>query len=61
MVLLMVDTFNPMTASRLVETLGSWKRYSPAYGDLMKAQLERIVAAEGLSKNVLELASKALE
>ncbi|ATQ42168.1 aminopeptidase N [Caulobacter mirabilis] len=54
------DAVNPMTAARLVETLGGWRRYTPQLGALMKAQLERIVAVEGLSKNVFELASKAL-
>jgi aminopeptidase N len=54
------DAVNPMTAARLVEPLGSWRRYRPELGALMKAQLERIIAVEGLSKNVYELASKAL-
>ena len=54
------DAVNPMTAARLVEPLGGWRRYRPELGALMKAQLERIVSVEGLSKNVFELASKAL-
>ena len=54
------DAVNPMTAARFVEPLGGWRRYKPGLGALMKAQLERIVAVEGLSKNVFELASKAL-
>ncbi|MDP1737120.1 MAG: aminopeptidase N [Caulobacter sp.] len=54
------DAVNPMTAARFVEPLGGWRRYKPELGALMKAQLERIVAVEGLSKNVFELASKAL-
>ncbi len=54
------DTVNPMTAARFVEPLGGWRRYKPELGALMKAELERIVAVEGLSKNVFELASKAL-
>jgi aminopeptidase N len=58
--ILAVDGFNPMTAARLVEPLGGWRRYTPELGGLMKAQLERIVAAPGLSKNVYELAAKAL-
>ncbi|MGI8840334.1 MAG: aminopeptidase N, partial [Caulobacteraceae bacterium] len=58
--ILAVDAFNPMTAARLLEPLGSWARYTPALGDLMRAQLERIAGAEGLSKNVLELALKAI-
>ena len=49
-----------MTAARLVEPLGGWRRYTPELGTLMKAQLQRIVEAPGLSKNVYELASKAL-
>jgi aminopeptidase N len=58
--ILAVDGFNPMTAARLVEPLGGWRRYKPELGALMKEQLARIVATEGLSKNVYELAAKAL-
>jgi aminopeptidase N len=58
--ILAVDGFNPMTAARLVETLGGWRRYKPELGELMKAQLKRILAAPGLSKNVFELVSRAL-
>ncbi|MBU1376024.1 MAG: aminopeptidase N [Alphaproteobacteria bacterium] len=55
-----VDRFNPMTAARLVDPLGGWKRLKPELGKLMRAELERIVAIEGLSKNVYELATRAL-
>ena len=58
--ILATDTFNPMTAARLIEPLGNWRRYKPQLGALMKAQLERIAAQAGLSKNVYELATKAL-
>ncbi|WP_309644810.1 aminopeptidase N [Phenylobacterium sp.] len=58
--ILAVDGFNPMTAARLVDPLGGWRRYKPELGALMKQELARIVATEGLSKNVYELASKAL-
>ena len=58
--ILAVDGFNPMTAARLIEPLGGWRRYAPALSALMRAQLERILAHEGLSKNVYELASRAL-
>ena len=57
---LAVDGFNPMTAARLVEPLCNWRRYTPQLGALMKAQLSRVVETQGLSKNVYELASKAL-
>ena len=55
-----VDRFNPMTAAKLVDPLGGWRRLKPGLGGLMKAELERIVAVEGLSKNVYELATRAL-
>ena len=58
--ILAVDGFNPMTAARMVEPLGGWRRYDPELGALMRQELKRIVEAPGLSKNVYELASKAL-
>jgi aminopeptidase N len=58
--ILAVDGFNPMTAARFVEPLGGWRRYAPKLSALMKAELQRIAATEGLSKNVYELATKAL-
>jgi len=58
--ILAVDRFNPMTAARLIDPLDGWRRYKPELGALMKAQLQRIAATEGLSKNVLEKASRAL-
>ncbi|MBC6980967.1 aminopeptidase N [Caulobacter sp. 17J80-11] len=59
--ILAVDAFNPMTAARLVEPLGGWRRYRPELGALMRGELARILAHPGLSPNVRELASKALE
>ncbi|HEY3695581.1 aminopeptidase N [Phenylobacterium sp.] len=58
--ILAVDSFNPMTAARLVDALGGWRRYRPELGSLMRAELERIMNSPGLSKNVFELASRAL-
>ncbi len=58
--ILAVDGFNPMTAARLIEPLGGWRRYKPELGALMREQLQRIVETPGLSKNVFELASRAL-
>jgi aminopeptidase N len=58
--ILATDTFNPMIASRLVEPLGAWRRFKPELGALMKAELERIAAQPGLSKNVTELVTRAL-
>jgi aminopeptidase N len=58
--ILATDGFNPMTAARMVEPLGAWRRFKPELGALMKAELERIAAAPGLSKNVFELVTRAL-
>ncbi|OXE37273.1 MAG: aminopeptidase N [Phenylobacterium zucineum] len=58
--ILAVDRFNPMTAARMVESLGSWRRYIPELGHLMRTQLRRISETPGLSKNVTELVAKAL-
>jgi aminopeptidase N len=58
--ILAVDRYNPMTAARLVDVLGGWRRYVPELGHLMKAELERIAKAEPLSKNVFELVTRSL-
>jgi aminopeptidase N len=58
--ILAVDRLNPQTAARLVPPLGRWRRFDPARQDLIKAELERIVATPGLSKDVFEQASKSL-
>jgi aminopeptidase N len=54
------DKVNPMTAARFVEALGGWRRYREDLGAKMREQLQRIAAVDGLSKNVFELATKAL-
>ena len=58
--ILAVDEFNPNVAARLIEPLGGFRRFKPELADKMKAELERILSAEGLSKNVCELADRAL-
>ena len=56
-----LDPLNPSIAARLVKNLSRWRRYDPARQTLMQAQLERILATEGLSKDVYEIASRSLE
>lgn len=58
--ILATDAFNPMTAARLLDPLGGWRRYRPDLAQKMRDQLQRIVDHKGLSKNVYELASRAL-
>ncbi|MBO9576486.1 MAG: aminopeptidase N [Sphingobium sp.] len=55
-----LDALNPQTAARLVPPLGRWKRFDEARAAQMRAALERIVATPGLSKDVMEQASKSL-
>ena len=55
-----LDGFNPQVASRLVRALMNWRRYEEGRAGLMRAQLERIKAVEGLSGDVFEIVSKAL-
>ena len=58
--ILAVDKLNPQNAARLVPPLGRWKRFGPERQALMKAELERILATPGLSKDVFEQVSKSL-
>jgi len=58
--ILAADRLNPQTAARLVPPLGRWRRLEEGRRALMKAELERIVATPGLSKDVFEQASKSL-
>jgi aminopeptidase N len=58
--ILALDPINPQTAARLVAPLGRWRRFAEARGAAMRTELERIVAAPKLSKDVFEQASKSL-
>ena len=55
-----LNTLNPQVASRMLNALTSWRRYDENRQILMKAQLERIIATENVSKDVYEVASKSL-
>jgi aminopeptidase N len=55
-----LDAKNPQIAARLCTTLGNWRRFDQARQDLMRENLERIMAVERLSHNSYEMASKAL-
>ncbi len=58
--LIAVDRINPQSAARLAVPLGRWRRFDEARGAMMRSSLERIIAAPGMSKDVLEMASRAL-
>ncbi|WP_394753405.1 aminopeptidase N [Crenothrix sp.] len=55
-----LNTINPQVASRMLGALTSWARYDEKRQVLMKAQLERIITTDNISKDVFEVASKSL-
>ena len=57
---LTLNEINPQVAARLVRAFLSWKRYDADRQALIKENLERIVAAPNLSKDVYEIAAKSL-
>jgi aminopeptidase N len=55
-----LNTINPQVASRMLSALTQWRRYDESRQALMKAQIERIMGTENISKDVYEVASKSL-
>ena len=60
-VVLELDDLNGQVASRMVGAFTRWRKYEPTRASAMRAQLERILAKDGLSENVFEIVSKSLE
>ncbi len=58
--ILALDPVNAQTAARFVAPLGRWRRIEPHRAALMRAELERLAAAPGLSKDTFEQVSKSL-
>ena len=56
-----MDAINPQVASRLVDPMLAWRRLGPERQELLRGELSKILAAEGLSKDVYEKVSKALD
>ncbi|OYX52190.1 MAG: aminopeptidase N [Sphingomonas sp. 32-66-10] len=59
--LIALDKLNPQTAAKLVPPLGRWRRFDAVRAAKMRAELERILAQPGLSKDMTEQVSKSLE
>ncbi|MES2444815.1 MAG: aminopeptidase N [Pseudomonadota bacterium] len=59
--LIALDKLNPQTAAKLVPPLGRWKRFDAGRAAKMRAELERILATPGLSKDMFEQATKSLD
>jgi aminopeptidase N len=59
--ILALDPINGNVAARFVAPLGRWRKIEPARAALMRAELERIAAHSGLSRDVTEQVGKSLE
>ncbi len=57
--ILALDPVNPQIAARLAIRLSRWRRYAPDRQALMRAELERLLAAE-LSRDLYEVVQKSL-
>ncbi len=53
--LIRLDPVNPQTTARLSAAFQSWRRYDPGRQALISAQLERILAVPGLSRDTAEM------
>ena len=56
-----LNALNPQVAARMVTAFNAWSRYDENRQNLMKCELERISNTGGLSKDVFEIVSKALQ
>jgi aminopeptidase N len=55
-----LDKLNPQTAARMLPPIGRWRRFDETRAAAMKAELQRVLATPGLSKDLFEQASKSL-
>ena len=58
--ILELDPLNPQVAARLASAFGRWRRFGEGRQKLMREQLQRILAAPQLSRDVAEVAGKTL-
>jgi aminopeptidase N len=55
-----LDPINPQVAARLTRNFERWKRFDPQRQGLMQAALQRLIAMPELSKETMEVITKAL-
>lgn len=58
---LFLNSRNPQVAARMLEPLTRWQRFGEPRKALMKAQLEKVLTAKDLSKDVYEIAARSLQ
>jgi len=55
-----LDAINPQVAARLLTPLGRWRRFDADRKKKIRAQLQRVLERDGLSRDVYEIAAKTL-
>uniref|UniRef100_C6DY63 Aminopeptidase N n=1 Tax=Geobacter sp. (strain M21) TaxID=443144 RepID=C6DY63_GEOSM len=58
--ILRLNAINPQIAARMLTPFSRWRRLDAGRQELMKKELERILAEPGLARDVYELAAKSL-
>ena len=56
-----LDQINPQTAARMLAPLGRWRRMDEGRQSKMRNALEEIASTQGVSRDVFEIATKALK
>ncbi|MBF0228919.1 MAG: aminopeptidase N [Desulfamplus sp.] len=56
-----LDKINSQIAARMVSAFNLWKKYDVKRQNMMKVELEKIIAVPNLSRDVYEIVSRALE
>ncbi len=59
--LISLDPLNPQTTARMCTAFETWRRYDPQRQALIRAELDRIRATPGLSRDTGEMVSRILE
>ena len=59
--LIRLDGVNPQTAARMSTLFETWRRYDTGRQALIRAELERIMAQESLSRDMREMVGRVLE
>jgi aminopeptidase N len=58
--ILRLNAINPQIAARMLTPFSRWRRFDQARQELMKHELNRILAEPGLARDVYEIAAKSL-
>jgi aminopeptidase N len=59
--LIALDPLNPQTTARMCAAFETWRRYDAARQDMILAQIDRILAAPGLSRDTAEMLGRIRE